>query len=202
MDKDNLSYQFKQLGSYMATGASLDELGVSVEEVEGSSKYASSSSSSKVADHSTDRSLAKLASNLMKHFATSDDSVSSVICLEKTASTNDESWSRHDDEVVDTITKVAIAPLVAPVVAGGITLGTSFLANAPKLLSLGIPVVGSAGGRTLAAGEKSINEDDLDTELLKAKIIKYRILTAQLDRELNKRFMKQDSDDKHFVEIA
>lgn len=195
MDKDNLSYQFKQLGSYMATGASLEELGISVEE---SPKYASSST---IADHNTDRALAKLASNLMKQFSP-ECSSSSIICLEKTASTNDESWSRHDDEVVDTITKVAIAPLVAPMVAGGITLGTSFLANAPKLLSLGIPVVGSAGGKTLAAGERSINEDDLDTELLKAKIIKYRILTAQLDRELNKRFMKQDSDDKHFVEIA
>lgn len=190
----NLSYQFKQLGSYLATGSSLEELNIHVDDT-ATSKYAST-----VKDHSLDRAFVKVASEFIRNYAEDPQkSLGSILCLEKTASTTDEAWSKHDDEVVDVLTKIA-HPLLTPVLAGGITLGTSFLANTPKLLSAGIPVVGSAGGKTLAAGEKAVNEDDLDTEVLKAKIIKYRILTAQLDRELNKRFLKQESDD-HFTEI-
>lgn len=144
-------------------------------------------------DHSIDRALANSAYDfLSKYTSDRNGSLNSAILLSKTAGTKDEDWSAHDDEVVDCITKVA-APLI-PLVGAGLGASAALAGVGSNLAMKAVPAIGEATGGTVAEAERLVSEDDLTTEQLKAQIIKYRILTAQLDKELNRRFLKKDKE--------
>ena len=182
-DKEKL--QCMQLGSFITSGQLLEDSNLT--------KLASIKTSS---DHSLDRRLAKSICNFIQNNSDFEESNQSHFLFQKVANTSDKDWNNFHDEVIDCWVKVAHPLLLStvPLASAGLGFATSVVNNVPRAIETAVPLVASSTGKSLVEVERMINENDLTTEKLQAKIIKYKLLTAKLDREINKRFSKKDKE--------
>lgn len=79
----------------------------------------------------------------------------------------------------------------ASALGGGVGLAarvaTPFISAIPTAAAISLPMISNAVGGGYAMAEHLMNEDDLKTEELKALIMKYKMLTAKLDRKISNR---------------
>lgn len=117
----------------------------------------------------------------------------SVYVLKKVAATKDENWTSYHNDVVDGIIKSAAS--VVGSASTAMSLGmkgvTPIIGTIPALAAASVPLTGMTLGSGIHAAERSINEDDLQTEKLKALIIKYKQMTAKLEREIASKLEQQ-----------
>lgn len=149
--------------------------------------YKSGSISEKLSHHSS-RKLLKTAAESIRKYKDTDEFIPSVYLLNKIANTADKDWTLFCDEIVDLVTKTAATAVAIPI---GASLGaaSTLLANAPGAIAKALPVIGTSGGSAISSAEHILSEDDINTEKLKAAIVKYKLLTAKLDREINTRYV-------------
>ena len=138
------------------------------------------------------RALAKAVSKYASLRTDKSEFNSISIIMDKIASTSDEDWNSFCDEAIDDVVKLAATiPLISAGVGATAGLVTPVLAQAaamtPRIVSGGIPVAGQVVGGGVNIGEHALNQDELETEKLKALIAKYKMLTAKLDREIKLR---------------
>lgn len=148
--------------------------------------YKPGSITEKLSHHSS-RKLLKTAAEAIRQYKDNDEFSPSAYLLDKVANTSDKEWTLFCDGVVDLVTKTAATALAIPV---GASLGavSTLVANTPGAIAKTIPIVGTSGGSAISGAEHILSEDDINTEKLKAAIVKYKILTAKLDREINTRY--------------
>ena len=166
---------FQDLGAFVACGGHLDTV--------------KSCLRSKQAKIQSSKTLAKYAFSLLKKRSSNKEFNKDAYLLNKVANTTEDSWTSFHDEVVDTFIKVA-NPLSTLGTAGSLAFRgiTPLVGAVPTLAATAIPISGMVMGGGAHVAETAINEDSLDTETLKALIVKYKQLTAQLERDIaNKR---------------
>lgn len=141
---------------------------------------------SKKMKYAVSRNIAKVAAEGLSSRADADEFQPSILVLEKVANTKDEDWTSFHDDVVDGIVKSAASIVGSASTAASLGLKglTPVIGTIPALAAASIPLTGMTLGTGLHGAERAINEDELETEKLKALIVKYKQMTAKLEREV------------------
>lgn len=140
----------------------------------------------------------KKFASILESVISTFNSDKSPVCfhLKKIASEDSNNWNSHCEEVIDTcvnaleknnVDKFTFSKMaaVAETVA---RLGTMPIRAGAGIAGMGIPLMGALGGGLSWIAEKELSEDDLDTEILKAKIREYQRLSAEIDKEVKRRY--------------
>ena len=141
--------------------------------------------------HELDRKLASAACKLFENPDCCDDSADykfSHYILAKIANTTDDEWLSFYDNVIADVANICLTQTDIKIAAGGVS---DVLESTIGAIGATTGMAGRVGGESLAQAERTINEAELKTEKLKAAIIKYKILTARLNREINNRYLKE-----------
>ena len=178
----NLEQDFlNNLGSFIATAKFADAY-----------KKADSELDSKLSKF-VSKQIAKVAAEGLERRLDMSKFQPSVYILKKVAATKDEDWTSYHDDVVDGIVKSAssIVGSASTAMSLGMKGVTPIIGTIPALAAASVPLTGMTLGSGIHAAERSINEDDLQTEKLKALIIKYKQMTAKLEREIASKLEQQ-----------
>lgn len=165
---------FKNLGSFIGTAKYADTYEKTFPEL------------SKKMSLEVSKKLAKVAADGLAMRLDSSKFQPSVAALQKVANTKDEDWTSFHDEVIDGIVKSAASIVGSASTAASLGLKglTPVIGTVPALAAASVPLTGMTLGGGIHAAERAINEDEVETEKLKALIIKYKQMTAKLEREI------------------
>lgn len=136
--------------------------------------------------HTLSRGIAKAAADGLRLAQSNNEFNADLFILDKVANTKLQDWTSFHDEIVDSIVKSAASVIGSASTAASLGLKglTPVIGTIPALAAASIPLTGMTLGSGLHGAERAINEDELETEKLKALIVKYKQMTARLEREV------------------
>ena len=119
-----------------------------------------------------------------------------TICR-KLAATTDENWTNVEETMANTIYNEFIKTAAHIKKAGPLLPLMILSKNIPMAIAASVPI--AAGGLGMAGHflDKEMNEDDIKAERIKAKIRRYKIQTARLNKSMLAKHKDNSDSEEH-----